>query len=995
MVALIITPVQSPADEVGTFRDQVAPILEKHCLRCHQGPEPKGGLSLSDSEETFKGGDSGPAVTPGKPGESLLIAMISGEDPEMPQNAPSLSPAQVAILKTWIEQGAPWPEGAELTDRQFGDGTWWSLLPLEKIAPPAPPVGAEKWARSEIDRFIFAKLAEKGLGPAPEADRRTLVRRLTFDLHGLPPTPDEIGDFLNDDREDAYERLVDRLLASPRYGERWGRHWLDIVQYGDTHGFDKDKRREHAWRYRDYVIDAFNADMPYGQFILEQVAGDALHPEDASKRIATGFVVAGPWDFVGQVELAEGTLNKEITRALDRDDMVANTLSTFSSLTVHCARCHDHPFDPIKQEDYYRLQAVFAGIERADVSFDDPKTSLQRKLLEVQRRMLLERRDAVAKRIQSVSSPELVELDERIRGQERSLAKLRNPLASEDAAPTSPSNGYHGDISAKPDATQWVEIDLGDAAAIDDIYLFPARPTDYPDTPGFGFPLRFTVSLSNRPDHSDAIRLVDHASHDFANPGNEAVRVRGDGQKGRYLRVTANQLWSRQNDFVFALAELAVLSGDTNVALGAPVRASSSIEAGRWSTKNLVDGFRSRGKLPDLADPTIRAAMDRRAEFRETIQADRRRRTELAESLVSSADREELARVHDEVAKLDAREESLGSRDKVYAAKPLAKPRPIHVLHRGEVTNPGREVAPGTVSCVPGMPNEFSLLDPDREGDRRIALARWLADESNVLTWRSIVNRVWQYHFGRGIVDTPNDFGHLGSLPTHPELLDYLALEFLARGQSVKSLHKQIVTSAAYRQSSEHRADAAMIDSGNQYLWRMNRRRLDAESLRDAVLAVTGKIDYAMGGPGFNLFGFKDDHSPHYLYDQFDVDDPKSFRRSVYRFVVRSVPDPFMECLDCADPSSRVPVRDETITALQALALLNNKFMVRQAKHFADRLTPLAKSEAGQIELAYEFALGRKPTAEESRLMTDYAKQHGLPAACRVLFNTSEFVFVD
>jgi hypothetical protein len=579
--------------------------------------------------------------------------------------------------------------------------TWWSLRPLTR--PPVPSVRDGARARTPLDAFVLAALEPRGLRPAPEADRHTLLRRVYFDLVGLPPEPDEAEAFVADARPDAYERVVDRLLASPAYGERWGRHWLDVAHYGDTHGYDKDKRRDHAWPYRDWVIRALNADLPYRDFIRLQLAGDVLHPGDPDGVVATGFVVAGPWDFVGHVELREGTVDKEKARLIDRDDMVSNALGTFLSVTVGCARCHDHKFDPIPARDYYRLQAVFAGVER----------------------------------------------------------------------------------------------------------------------------------------------------------GPRALRAGG----------------------------------------------------------------------------------------------------------------------------------------KVYSVVPIA-PRPIHVLRRGDVEQRKEPVTPGGLARVETLSPDFKLATAG-EGARRLALADWIADGRNMLTWRSIANRVWHYHFGKGIVDTPNDLGRMGSLPSHPELLDWLAAD-LREHCSLKRLHRRIVTSATYRQASRHDEAAARVDADNRYLWRMNRRRLDAESIRDAVLSVSGKLDRAMGGPGYELFRFKDDHSPIYDYSDLQrMQDPATYRRTVYRFTVRSVPNPLLDCLDCADPNQATPVRNTTLTAMQALALLNNPFVVRQARHFAERLERHASDAEAQVEYAYRLAFGRPATRAECDAVAAHARRHGLPAACRVLLNANEFVFVD
>ena len=1015
------------------FRDKVAPIFERHCVVCHQGEKPKGELLLATAGGLAKGGASGPVVEAGKPDESLLLEAISGDKPAMPQKAKPLSKDDVATIRRWIADGATWPKDLVLRDKRLAgaDDQWWSLQPSKRPAvPPAKPAaGKPDWVRTPIDAFILAKITEKKLAPSPEADRRTLIRRLTYDLHGLPPAPAEVAAFLADKSENAYENLIDRLLDSPRYGERWGRHWLDVVHFGESHGYDKDKPRPNAWPYRDYVIAAFNADKPYDRFVAEQLAGDVLYPDDPQAVVATGFIAAGPWDFVGHVELREGTLDKKITRSNDRDDMVATAMSTFQSLTVHCARCHNHKFDPISQEEYYRLQAVFAGVDRADRPFDvDPAAHLVRRRLTVERETIAARHAVLAAVAAKVTTPAIENIDAELKDLREQLAALPKPGQGADSSPT---NGYHSAIMPQPDTEKWVQVDLGEEAEIDEIVLIPARPTDFPDTPGFGFPARFRIDVSNDPQFATRETIVDHTEADFENPKDNPFVIPVKKQPVRYIRVTATRLWKRTNDFIFALAELQAVSEKKNLALGKSVTALDSIEAGRWSTKNLVDDFSSRQRLGD-ADSLKSALVKRRS-----IELPMAKRTEqrmiLVEEELDEPARTELRETTKRLAEIDRRLAALPAPKFIYAAAnrfaaqgsfaPANPSRPVYFLNRGSDKTPGDEVSPGALSCLPGLSADLALSDPADEGSRRVALARWITDARNPLTARSIVNRVWQYHFGRGIVDSPNDFGHMGSPPTHPELLDWLASELMEPTQEhwreeaskseipaskrtgqksaisaawrLKRLHRLLLRSAAYRQSSRDNPQAAAIDSGNQYLWRMNRQRLEAEALRDAVLSVTGKLDPKMGGPSDQQFVFKDDHSPVYDYEHFDVDSPTSFRRSVYRFIVRSVPDPFMECLDCADPSLLTPKRNTTLTALQALSLLNNQFMVRQAEHFAARLEAASADGEQQITMAYQLSFGREPTENERRLVADYAAHNGLSNMCRVLLNSNEFLFVD
>ena len=987
---IVIVPgliAQSPPSKIDAqfFSRKIAPILKTHCLGCHNPDKSRGGLDLSSRSALLEGGDKGPAIHPGNATGSLLHKMVSGAKPKMPRGQPPLAAEEVADLGRWIDGGAPWPEQLSLVDKDKKPGeTWWSFQPLQQ--PPLPEVKDKDWCRTPIDRFILAGLEKEGMKPSAEADRLTLIRRVTYDLHGLPPTPDEIDQFLKDPSPEAFEKLVDRLLASPRYGERWARIWLDLVHYADTHGYDKDKRRLFAWLYRDWVIRAMNADMPYRRFVKHQVAGDMLFPNDPDGIIATGFVTAGPWDFVGQVELREGTVDKDKTRNLDRDDMVANTLSTFNSLTVHCARCHDHKFDPISQKEYYQLQAVFAGVERGDRPVQTPDLLARHKELDGKRRVLEARRQEFLRKALGKKTPELEKLDLAIAQGRRELMDLPPPKTKS----SSPSNGFHSAIFPKADATAWVQVDLGQAVQIDMVALYPARPVDFPDAPGFGFPTRFKLESSDDPTFATATLVADHTTLDFPNPGDEAVVI-PLGKKARYLRLTAQRLWKRSGDYVFALAELEAIAGGKNWAKGAIVTASDSIEIGLWSKRFLVDQFTSRRQLPDPADPQV----IQRMQVAGRIFQAQTRRQHLADALLEAAARAELADLDAQLAQVGKQLNQLKDSGKAYAVLPIP-PRPIHLLARGDVERKGELVRPGSLRLLPGLDHHFAKVKDNDEGARRAALAHWLADDINVLTWRSVVNRLWQFHFGKGLVDTPNDFGRNGNRPSHPDLLDWLAADFRDH-DSMKRLHRMMVLSSAYRQSSAHDGANAKKDGDNRLLWRMNRQRLDAESVRDTVLSVSGKLEAdKMYGPGFDLFAFKDDHSP--IYDHLDlkrINAPDTWRRTIYRFAVRSVPNPFLESLDCADPNINVPVRNTTLTALQALAMLNNPFMVEQADFFAQRLRSTTKDPALQINLAFRLAFGRPPSADENQAVTTYAARHGLANACRLLLNANEFLFVD
>jgi hypothetical protein len=866
-----------------------------------------------------------------------------------------------------------------------GEDNWWSLQPLK--SSPIPKVESEH----PVDALILAKLNEQKLTSSPLADRRTLIRRLTYDLHGLPPTPEEVERFLADRSVNAYESLVDRLLASPRYGERWGRHWLDVVPFADTHGYDKDKRRDFAWPYRDYVIRSFNEDKPYSRFIQEQLAGDVLFPGDPQGVMGTGFIAAGPWDFVGHVELREGTVAKEKTRVIDRDDMVANTFSTFQSLTVHCARCHNHKFDPISQKDYYRLQAVFAGVERGNRPIPLPQAEERLTRLRGERQTSLDKIQSLEGEVRKRTSPETQNLDREITQLRETLSKLPAP---EKGGP-SPSNGYHSAVHPRADATCWVQIDLGESRPLERVRLYPARPTDFPDSPGFGFPLRFKLEASNDSNFAEVTTLFTHLESDFVNPKDEPFVILPKAIQARYLRITATRLWKRNNDFVFALGEVEIDSGGKNIASSGKVTASETIDAGRWHTKFLVDGYTSRNRLPDGSDPKVAQAIREREQLLFQLKDREAEREQQIEKLITAEEKQQLLELKQNLQRVEQQLASEPTSQLIYAAVPQSKPRTIHLLRRGDVLQKRDEVTPGGLSCLTTLSPEFDLKQPDQEGQRRAALAKWISSPENPLTWRSMANRVWHYHFGKGLVDTPNDFGANGSLPTQPELLDFLALQ-LREHQSLKKLHRLIVTSRTYQQVSTHQEVNAKIDGENRYLWRMNRTRLDAESLRDSVLTISGKMDWKMGGPGYELFLFKDDHSP--IYDHTDStkgNRPEAWRRTIYRFTVRSVPNPFIDCLDGADPNTNTPRRNQTLTALQALTMLNDSFLISQANYLAERLQIGKGDVSTQIDTMFRLCLSRPATREESDLFQDYIGRHGLPNACRLMWNLNEFVFVD
>jgi hypothetical protein len=883
----------------------------------------------------------------------------------------------------------------------------WSLLPLVR---PALPAGTHS-ARNPVDQFIQAKLVAAQLAPSPEADRSTLLRRVTFDLTGLPPTPVELRDFLDDPSTNAYGRVVDRLLESPRYGERWARHWMDAAHFAETHGHDQDRIRTNAWPYRDYLINAFNADKPYARFVQEQVAGDMLFPDDPQATVALGFVAAGPWDESSLRDIREDTLDRQIGRYLDRDDMIATVMSVVTSTTVHCARCHDHKFDPIPQRDYYALQAVFAGVERANRVYDnDPQVHRRRQELMHKRR-----------RVDRGETNLLNSAETRLEVAAWHAHNLASPVRWHTlAAQTFVSMG----------GANLVRQTDGSVLATGPR---PERDTYTITVPAPDFPLT-AVQLEVLPDDS----LPKHGPGRQEQNGNlhlselQLLLFEPGTNAPRRLALVNPTADFNQEGWTIAHA----IDGNEKTAWGIhpqegkPHRAAFELKeplrVPAGSTLAFVlqqlhgEGHligRFRLSLTDTPTPVriLPAEIEQLAgtPIEQLNEAQWR-------SLATFALREQTG---DELA-------ALPEPFRVYAAagdfepdaslRPSLEPRTVHRLKRGEITQPLEAAGPGALACVTALPSRFAVDERAEEGARRAELARWLTARDNPLTWRSIVNRVWHHHFGRGLVETPNDFGKLGSAPSHPELLDWLAVWFRDEAHgSFKELHRLIVMSATYRQGSQYSvashqssakaADASAkltidhwslntsSDSDNRLLSRMNRTRLDAECVRDAILLASGRLDLRMGGPSDRQFDLQPGiHvTPHVDYTKFDPDSVEGGRRSVYRFLFRTLPDPFMEALDCPAGDQLVATRNNSVTVQQALALWNDAFVARHAEHFAARLTRLHDRRASRINVACKCVWGRPPTAQESEELTAYADEHGLANLCRLLFNSNEFMFVN
>lgn len=731
------------------------PILERHCIRCHQPAVKRADISLATMADLA----ANEYVIPGEPDASYLLEVVTaspGDKPQMPKEGPALSADEVTVLRNWIVTGARWPDSIVVKERSKADKSWWSLQPIHAGAPPSAGIPRE-WTENPIDRFIYTKLATAELHPNPPADRRTLVRRVTYDLTGLPPTPAEVEAFVGDESANAYEKLVDRLLASPRYGEQFGRYWLDAVRFGESTGFEVNHLVENAWPYRDYVIRSFNDDKRFDQFIMEHLAADSLGPGDPSVEIGLAFLVCGPVDIVGNSDLVQAAQ----IRADGVDEMIRATSEAFLGLTIGCARCHDHKFDPITQHDYYSLYATLAGVHHGDraVASDEQKRDHENNLapLEAQKKLILDAKAA----------------QEKLPKAEQNLAELDKQVA---------------------------ELD-------------------------------------------------------------------------------------RQ---IAALPALAVL----------PV-----------------------GRLEQPA-----------------------------------ADQ--------------------------------------YVFERGDAQRKGERVAPASMSTLADVTASYELPADAREKTRRFELARWIVAKDNPLTPRVLVNRLWQYHFGTGIVATPNDFGYMGERPTHPELLDWLA-QLIADGWRLKPLQKLIVMSQTYRQSSAYQVEAAKLDSDSRLLWRFRPQRLSAEEIRDTMLFVSGELNEHLGGPGFRLYQYSRDNVA--TYTPLDKFGPETYRRSVYHQNARASRIDLLSDFDAPDCAFSASRRMPTTTPSQALALMNHSFTIAMAEALSERVTASAGKDkpSAQIALAFELVLGRKPNSREQAASAALVERHGLRAFCRAILNSSELIYVN
>lgn len=1022
-------------DPVDFARD-IEPLFVSHCIKCHGGEKQKGGLRLDGKAAALRGGDSGKVIIPGRSAESTLIHLVAGLDAEkiMPATGARLTKQQVALLRAWIDQGANRPDDQQGVRKRSGH---WSLQPL--VAPPVPVFSkpafsvSTKGAASElntdllipefsnpIDAFITARLATSGLMLSPPADRATLIRRLSFDLIGLPPPPAEVDAFVADRSPGAYEQLVERLLASPHYGERWGRHWLDVARYTESQGFEYDKLRDNAWHYRDYVIQSFNDDKPYDRFMKEQTAGDVLEPVTSEGIVGASLLVCGPWDEAGNAQ-ANAT-QKLITREDELEDTISVVGQTFLGLTINCARCHAHKFDPIPHEEYYRIKAVFEGVRHGERPIASEAETKAR-----------EERIAVLKK-------EIAAAQEQVSRIEAEGWKLA--AASHQAGPTAPGPAAFARWTFDGGTDAVMPGQLHGGARIENGRLRLPQDGAFYQTAPLPRDLREKtleawVALANLKQGGGAaiaIQIEDGSVFDAV--------VFGERQPKKWIAGSSG--FERTRDLEApdetappgALIHMAVVyRADNSIAVfrngepyGKPYTPNGTLQTYKAGHAHVVLGMRHKGGgRAWLTGEIKQAALYDRALSPEEVAASFRAggfSIPLSERLASLSAEQRAAR-DEGLARMKRSREAIDSLKPLpvsYAGKRI-QPSPTQRLKRGDVTTPDEVVTPGALSAIVDLDPEFGQAADAPEAQRRLKFAAWLADPANPLPARVMVNRVWHLHFGQGLVATPNDFGVSGARPSHPELLDWLAVKFIESGWSVKALHRLIVNSVTYRQASsvkysvfsnqskakrasdskrdaeqrklhaEYFQKASSLDADNQLLWHFPPRRLEGEIVRDAMLAVSGQINLEAGGPSFRPFEAL--KFPANAYVPTDKLGPEFNRRTVYRMNVNSGKEPLLDAFDCPDPSVKTPRRGVTTTPLQALALMNNSFVQRQAEHLAERaLKESNQNLSAAVRTAYRLALGRFPTGQETERARSAAKDRGLAHVCWALLNSTEFIYV-
>ncbi|MGI9443671.1 MAG: DUF1553 domain-containing protein [Rubripirellula sp.] len=973
------------------FAEQIAPIFSKHCVRCHHEKNRQGDISLGTLTDLR---DSGHVIA-GNASESSLLQLVQSRDgskPEMPKQGSAISANEITLLKQWIKEGASWPDNLAITVPLSSQQSWWSYQPLRTVETSnleQQHAGSTAANATVVDHLINTQLAKQNLARSPRADRRTLIRRLYFDLHGLPPTPEAVQTFVTDPDPQAYSKLIDQLLDSPDYGERYARHWLDLAHYADTHGFERDRRRDNAWRYRDYVIQSLNDDKPYDRFLQEQIAGDILWPTDQQAVVATGFLTAGPWDYVGHIETKSAKLRRS-ARSLDLDDITTQVMTSTVAMTINCARCHDHKLDPITQQEYYQLRSVFAGIKRGDRVISD--TAL--KEYQAQKDSLSDKRDAIDYTIGRLEGDGFDLADIVGGGNGFGSGTYRNGIDTRSAKVQTRDFGKLGNVIPNKYSTSPFEFidgvfvpDGKEGSAKIPISSTGITITGIPTTSGQAWDMIRNGPVASQ--HSNEL-----GSTDFTKQGHSLLGLHANAGITfdlKAIRKASN--WAEMR----LQTKLGYFGAD------------DGSYADAWIFVDSEKVFEKRGLKRSMGLQSIDIRIPASAEFLTFISTDGGNgfgmdqvgfgdptlKSTQTHSLTAS-DQQQIKTLRLERERLTRSLEVLGSPPRFYGPVAERVLPPTRLLERGDAESPqGPSLTPAAPSALGMLDGELGTSETP-EGERRVALARWITAKNNPLPARVIANRMWQWHFGQGLVNTASDFGAGGDTPSHPQLLDWLANQLIDQQWSLKRLHKIILLSETYQQQSTFQLDnpALSIDADNRLLWRQNPRRLEAEAIRDSVLALSGKLNSKRGGPGFEDFRYQDAYAPIYTY--ITADKPELWRRSIYRYIVRTTPDRFLRTLDCPDPANLTAKREITTTPLQSLTLYNNDFMLRQALYFSERIRNSSKSDTEQqVRIAFQLAYARLPTPTETHIAMQLIERQGLFTLCRSLLNSNEFLYVD
>lgn len=929
----------------SSFDRSIAPILATHCLACHRGPDAEGGLDLSTEASTHAGGESGPAIHKANPLDSLIWEKIRAD--EMPPEGP-LPEAAKALLEEWLSSGAEWGSG-EIdpflfsSDRRAGYD-WWSLAPLGQHV--IPDVSLAEWPQNEVDHFILSSLEDRELRPSPRATPRELVRRLYFDLLGLPPDPETVFAFEANPSQAAWEALIDELLASNHYGERWAQHWLDVARFGETHGFEYNIPRDDAWHYRDWIIDSLNQDLPYDQFVRMQIAGDVIEPDSHAGAAAVGFLVAG----IHNTVLGASDAMKLQGRHDELEEIAGTLAQTFLGITVNCARCHDHKFDPISTREYYQFVATLDGITHRSRTirkiYDDAE------------------RHQIAKQLSELTR----RLEQRLHENNRTLSSSSNRLTSSGSVSAN-ANGEKYTVSFEISPTVWANAEQA-TTGFESLTLSLIR-SDGSVLVGHDF---YPTSWV------DAGRRQSFETQSFAylgdGTGELSIKLSASPLRWHFAGAIDNLVIRDSNERVLFSEDFDAFQerSNTGVQSDTGLKVFFGLQSDDWQHSGTNTVHAVEYEPNNFAVQIFSGAID------EGVQGETQDERELIQSLVSLKATLAGTTIFTTVGQ---------------------NPRPMHLLRRGDVRQPTEVVEPGALKSVAGLDASFSLGSNATDAERRLRLANWVTNPDNGPFHRVIVNRIWHYHFGRGIVSTPNDLGFNGDRPSHPELLDWMSIWLRRHNYSMKSLHRLILSSATYQQSStatrnDNYEHAEHVDSDNRFLWRQNSRRIDAEAFRDTVLAMSGSLNRKMFGPGYRDVSIETVGAAHF-YHAIDPIGSEYNRRSIYRFRARGERSALLESFDCPDPSTTTPSRNVTTTASQLLSQWNNGFVVRNSEQLARRIESEfeATTRREQVEAAWLLVLLRPPTPSELQAATRLVETHGLALLCRVLFNCNELVVID